>query len=121
MSYCIYCGVPYGDQRDHVIPASFLSFRRNFASGEIVPSCGECNNTLGSKVITSVKERAAYLVGRYELKYRKMLQLPEWENWELEEMSESFQKTIKRNQIEKEIIQERLLNLRLQAGFISLD
>ncbi len=121
MSYCTYCGSPYGDHRDHVIPISFTSFKRHYSVGEIVPACSQCNTTLGNKVITTVPERAKYLLGRYEEKYKKLLKQPEWEDWELEEMSDQFKALIKKTSIEKEIVQERLLNLSLQAGLISLE
>ena len=121
MSYCTYCGSPYGETRDHILPVSFTSFKRHYSVGEIVPACFECNNTLSNKILPTVQERSLYLLAKYETKYRKLINFPVWEDWELEEMSESFQKTINRSRVEQEIIKERLLNLRLQAGLENLD
>ena len=107
MACCTYCGAYDGNHRDHVIPVSYTSIKRNYSVGQIVPSCCECNSTLGDRMYVTVPERAAFLFNVYSVKYRTLLDMPTWTEDELSEMSINFQKQIKRRILQQTIIKER--------------
>lgn len=115
MQPCTYCGSFSNLQRDHVIPVSSTGVPRNYSLGELVPTCGECNALLGDKMFTTVPTRAAYLLGVYPRRYRKILALPEWDPEELEELSYGLRDVVERGLKEREYIKQRLENLEYVA------
>lgn len=113
MDSCSYCGSIYEIQRDHVIPNSFLRERRKFRGDWIIPACGECNNTLGDELIFNVPDRASYLLARYEKKYKKVINFPEWSDEELEDISNRMKLSILASLEYKAEIRTRLEHLKI--------
>ena len=103
---CIYCGVPW-EVEDHALPYSakdaFDPFTRY-----LVPACKECNVVLGSSIQHLLSTRITVAKERLRSRYLKLLQMPEWSQRELEEMSPEFQASILQNLELKNIILNRL-------------
>lgn len=93
MPNCTYCGAVDGNNRDHVIPAAFAQSVKHFST-ETVPACSECNTLLGSRMLTSVPTRAAYLLGVYERRYKKLINSPTWTEEELDDLGPSMRDNI---------------------------
>jgi|DEB0MinimDraft_6_1074348.scaffolds.fasta_scaffold198492_1 hypothetical protein len=87
---CYYCGEQQ-EVTDHVPPlvAATLSLDR-----WLIPSCKECNLILGTQVYYSLSERVEYLRARYPIRYKKLLNTPDWEPEELEEMGYNLRVSI---------------------------
>jgi hypothetical protein len=71
---CAYCG-DAADERDHPVARHYI--RRGTRT---VPACSECNHALGARPLFEVRERAEFLLGWYEFRWRSKLKLPEWED-----------------------------------------
>ena len=108
MSNCTYCGVQWGETRDHVTPVSFTHFSRTFDGTKTVPCCKECNALLGNRMFVSVPTRAAYLAGRLKEKNKKLLRIPDWSEEDLEEMSPRMAKSIKATIDERDMMKQRI-------------
>jgi hypothetical protein len=61
----------------------------------IVPACAECNGILGAQVFDSMAERRAFVQGRLRVKHAKLLSMPLWTDWELEELEGSLRRHVK--------------------------
>lgn len=78
---CTYCGaVSFG--QDHIIPYSYVGRsgkrRGSSDSGNKVPCCRECNIQLGSILIVTVVDRAAYLLRKKKVHSRYSIERLEW-------------------------------------------
>ena len=113
---CYYCGLP-GDQIEHVIPRvvlrslnDFPELKARFTRGRklIVPACRECNTLLGASLQKTLQERKAYLKERLRRRYKRLLAMPVWEEYELEEMGPHLRQNIEANIKKAELIRERL-------------
>lgn len=109
MFICTYCG-EHADCYDHTIP---IAYRQNTRKGfenrtYAVPSCTECNTTLGAAPFFTIKERADYILKKYLQKHKKIINHVEWSEEELEDMSNEFKRTIKATMKMKEVIKSRI-------------
>ena len=107
---CTYCGIA-ANSLDHIIPVSYnQTLRKNvkYSKENTVPSCTECNSSLSNIWLPTIPERAGCLLEKYNKKYKKLLNQPEWEDWEIEELGPGMKKVILTNKKKKEIIIERL-------------
>lgn len=110
MADCTYCGCLYGEDRDHIIPQAYTSTgKRDYKPGSTVPACSECNGTLGSKLYITVATRAAYLLGTFRPKWKKIMDVPYWDDEELEDMGPTM-----RSHIEFSIREARCCEMRLE-------
>ncbi|MCP3681645.1 MAG: HNH endonuclease [bacterium] len=102
---CLYCGLS-GDTIDHVPPVSRAATHKG--SFYEVPACRLCNSMLGAVDIPKINKRAEYLLEKYRARYEYILSMPDWQNWELEEMgpimTTEIQEDIKKKQGIKRII-----------------
>lgn len=81
---CIYCGSDSSLIKEHVIPASFFGYRSSDSDKQwIVTACETCNLLAGSFTCFSIPEKTAYILTRYKMKYRKLLETPHWSEEEL--------------------------------------
>ena len=110
---CSYCG-EYADTHDHVIPVSYKHVTRANETGnkEAIPCCSECNTTLGNVFLHTVSARAEYLLKRYKKRYKKVINTPDWDDDELQEMGESMRLSIIARLDMRGIIKERLSHLK---------
>lgn len=108
---CVYCG-NIADTRDHFIPRAFLKRIEDLGWANkdniIVPACRECNSTAGAKVFNTLNQKRNYIHERYKVKYKKVLEMPKWEEHELEEFGHSLRVRIKQSMLAKEEIKARL-------------
>lgn len=108
---CTYCGVT-AEARDHVIPASYDYTSRKrvrYGRDEVVPACKECNSKLSNKWLPSIAQRAQYIANALTRKYRVELAFPDWDDYDLEDMS-----TIMRKQILAKIKIRELTKARIE-------
>ena len=109
---CIYCGDDSQEMsRDHVVPVSYSSIKRNYEVGDMVPCCLECNSILGSVMLCAVEERAAFLLDKYLHKYKSVLRTPRWTDSELAELGHNMKSKVIANIHMKEYISNRLRHL----------
>jgi len=94
---CFYCG-ELGTSRDHIFAHSARinvgRGTRNFAGQETVNSCDECNNIMGNRHPYSILDRVAYLIERLDARYQLQVQVPEWDEEELEELGQNLRRMI---------------------------
>jgi len=110
MVECTYCGV-YANALDHIIPVSYDELSRKtakYSKENTVPACNECNSHLSNLWYPSISERAGYLIEKYNQKYNKLLNQPEWEDWEIEELGVNLKRRVLSNRKKKKLIEERL-------------
>ena len=113
MIECIYCGIP-ANALDHIIPVSYTDVSRKAAKynkNNTVPCCNECNTTLSDKWLPTISERASFILEKYNIKYKKLLNSPDWAEWEIEELRGNMKKIVLENKTKKLLLQERLEHL----------
>lgn len=117
MIECFYCGDTTREiTRDHVRPVSIDSAKRSHDAKDTVSCCRECNTTLSDNFITTVEERSAFLVDKYLVKYRSILNTPRWSEEELNELGPHMRSKVLANVSEKQYVVERLKRLNETAA-----
>jgi hypothetical protein len=107
---CFYCGF-YGNSKDHVPPVSYPDeFEEE--SRFLVRSCLLCNSLLANKMALTFLSRCDYLVIRYEKRFKKCLEMPEWSFEEINQLSGRLKRTVVLGMKKKKSIEEKLLYLR---------
>jgi predicted nucleic acid-binding Zn ribbon protein len=110
--YCVYCG-DFNQCRDHVIPVSVSHTFRTYNYEDTVDCCMECNKLAGDFSATCIEEKAAFLVKRYQKKYNSILELPKWDNKELDKLDGALRMQIKANENKKRLLTLKINNLEL--------
>jgi len=112
---CMYCGDKY-EVLDHVPPISFLdSYGENVLITEYnapfvkVPCCRECNEFLGALPLFSIKERKDFIHKTLTTTYKKILESPDWDLDEIEELSGRLKESILNQQQFKTFLKKRLI------------
>jgi len=117
---CYYCGLENPNTLDHTIPVSYYSSEPVRKKGRkashkdrvpLVDCCSECNTALSNKLFFDVRDRAGYLKEKYLKKYKKLLNSPNWDEEDLEDLGWSLRTTVKNSIRLKENIQNRLTSL----------
>jgi len=106
---CVYCG-DIANELDHVIPKSYAN-TQSYSKDKVIPCCKECNVNLGNVAYHTISGRASYLIPIYRKKYNKILKFPEWDEYDLEDMSKNMKKSIIFMQNKRELIKLRIKNL----------
>ena len=119
-SCCMYCSSCLDITRDHVVPKSW-SDNYSFDEKYVVPCCSECNGLLSNVPLHTVQDRAAFLYEKYQKRYKSIINAPDWTKKELSELSGRLKKQVSQKQKLKKIINEKLLNLRTQAGSVLIE
>ena len=92
---CAYCG-NMAQSEDHIPPLKWMyalgsdHFRKRKILCILVPACRECNSSLSDRKIFNLKDRCAYLLGRYSRKYRRFLRGQKWRQEELDELGRNL-------------------------------
>ena len=111
---CFYCGAP-ATTRDHVIPRSFAKRLEDFAivykRNVMVPACVECNSTAGNQVFITIREKRQFILGRYQIRYKKLLESPYWTKEELDELGPTLRSHVVRSSMEQDFIRARMRRL----------
>ena len=114
---CYYCG-RQATQVDHVIPQSML--RQLAMSTEpitmeiikhralTVHSCGECNTLLSNIYLESLQAKKKYLKTKLRKRYKKVLEMPRWDQDEVEELGYNLRTFVQGSIDQKELVLERL-------------
>lgn len=117
MPNCTYCGSWDGDTADHLVPCTNTAVARprgksfKASHGETVPACRECNGLLGTVQLFTVQQRAAFLLGAYQPRYKKLLKTPDWDADDLEDMGPSMKSLILQSHVAKAEVQRKLAHL----------
>ena len=106
---CIYCGRA-SDGWDHV-PSREYASRVPEAQRFLYPACGECNSSLSSRPLFSLKERLEFLHERYKKIYDNIISMPEWTQDEINELKGTLKKDIETKMKNKHQINQILRNL----------
>lgn len=112
---CVYCGESATD-RDHVIPRSISNFNPKTALTDktnTIPSCKQCNVSLGNRFIITISERAEFLIKLYTKKFKNLLSMPHHTKEDIKELEGNLKKMVKSQINKKKIILDRLNNLEL--------
>jgi hypothetical protein len=122
MPNCTYCGAWDGDNQDHIVPVSYNQNvsrvggrRKGVSYKNTVPCCKECNSLLSDRLYFSIPSRAAYLLGTYERRYKKLLSQPDWSNEEIEELGPSMRTSTIQSMKDKNEVRRQLEFLELVA------
>lgn len=87
---CVYCGQE-SSEWDHVPSMSYVDSLstedRNHAHLRKLPACHECNPWLNSLKLHTLRERRSYVKRKLRSKYRTWIEMPEWSETELLELS----------------------------------
>ena len=108
---CIYCGVE-SSTWDHVPPLHFVSRLGHECRDRfwlrLLPACPECNGLLGGILKTHVIERRSHVRRRLERKYARLLRIPDWDDTELNQLSQKLQFDIRSRLRAKAFIRQRI-------------
>lgn len=105
---CVYCGLP-AEGWDHVPPISWAAaVERERAPFLKIPACGECNSILVDRPIFEIGARCWEAKKGLRKKYRKVLEIPEWDAAELAEMRPSLARDIRAHLALARIVRGRL-------------
>jgi hypothetical protein len=117
-SKCTYCGAS-AECKEHVIPVAYLSIGRSYDPEKcwIVPACNSCNNLAGVFVAFSISEKAKYITKKFKLKYKRILNAPEWTEDEMNEMDYNLKTMIWGGLVAKRMAYERLKQLEITSNF----
>lgn len=117
---CFYCGEIAGTV-DHVVPRSMLRDLRVLGDAAVtaelihrnrvmeVDCCLECNSRLGPAYSVNLSERRALLKRLLRKKYRRLLDMPDWDDAEIGRMGETLQQVILGRLAKRDVIRRRLL------------
>jgi len=116
---CYYCGAR-ADTMDHVIPKVILeqvrlttdskmreAFLRNNRVTQ-VSSCLECNTLLSTSYFDSIGERKAALKKKLYRRYKKILEMPDWDDSDFKGMAVSLRNYILGRLLLRDFIRDRL-------------
>jgi hypothetical protein len=115
---CAYCG-DVAATVDHVFPisqAAALSsvltpteLRAKLRGGlSLVPACFDCNNRAGAKPFYTMASKRAYIQSKLRIKYRKLLDSPEWSEAELNELGFALRQSVRNDLLFKKRIRARI-------------
>ena len=109
---CTYCGRDAGTI-DHV-PSMLVSYLDKPETPHLkVPCCRMCNSLLGSRSLNTLDVRCRYLRERYEKKYKRDLEMPDWEDYEIAEMGPLAIINIKTSLKQRDAIEDVIYHLEL--------
>jgi hypothetical protein len=112
---CVYCG-DYYQCRDHVIPVSWTGLPRKYSSGDVVPSCNECNLFLSNRPIFNIPERADYLIAIYQRKRLHFFKFPKWSDKEVSDLGYNIRLSVERRAYLQKVYEAKIANLGLVAN-----
>lgn len=99
---CYYCGDD-AETKDHIIPISYYySGKREgrhltakYGKENLIDCCKECNSLASNKVFNNVEAKKEYIQDKIWNKYKKIINMPEWTDEELNELEGYLRKSIK--------------------------
>jgi len=73
-----------------------------------VPSCRECNGLAGASYQPTLTERKKYIKDKLRHRYRKIIEMPEWEEAEIEELGRALKTHVLVGIEQRKLILQRL-------------
>ena len=102
---CIYCGVP-ANVWDHVPPIVLASnYEGTFI---LVPACRECNGFLNRLNTMDLEGRRRHIIGRILARRKSVLNTPDWDENELDEIEGWVNEYIKSELKKKKCLMDRM-------------
>ena len=99
---CYYC---WDDATtiDHIVPVSYyyswkrksLHLTSTYWKNNLIDCCRECNSIAGNKVFDDIEEKKLYIQDRIRNKYKKLINMPNWTDDEINELTWTLKKEIK--------------------------
>lgn len=120
---CYYCNAP-ADTVDHVVPRSLIDAVTDSGDEALihailerrrrmtVASCRECNTLAGAIYDQTLADRKRRIADRFERRHRRQLEMPDWADTELMELSRDLRGYILNGLIERDYLRERLRHLK---------
>lgn len=110
---CFYCGCAATDL-DHCPPISLVAnVPTKLLHGlrfVLIPSCGKCNRTLGSKTLLTPRDRLSYLIGQQVLLCCEYIMTPGWGS-ESENLDGRLHEIVSACQVARRVEAERLRHM----------
>jgi hypothetical protein len=117
-NFCVYCG-DFNQCRDHVTPISVESVYREYNRATTVDCCNQCNALAGDRWASTIIEKAEYLLGRYTIRYSKLLREPDWCDEEIQELSGNLREKVRARENLRRLVRLKLENLQISAlGYV---
>jgi len=106
---CYYCG-DIADTKDHIPPllTVYQLGPENFKDLVVVRACRWCNTKLGSKMLTTSKERKACITEHLRKQLNKLG--PEWTEQELGELGPTLRQSIEDRRDVRDWLKRRIAN-----------
>lgn len=111
---CTYCGSP-SDSLDHVVPQSYTN-STSFSKDLVVPCCRECNTLLSNTFNHTISDRCYFLIPKYQKRYKRELNMPDWTEQELNEVSEDMANFVSSSLSFRDETKLRVENLKFVAN-----
>ena len=114
---CFYCGVP-AEEKDHSVPISYLDelkrlrdlgVKLDIPEQKMIDTCIECNRIAGGRFLGTPLQRKIYIKTEIRKKYKKLLDSPDWEDEDIEELDGRLQEYVVLYQEAKKLIKQRLI------------
>jgi len=102
LGLCAYCG-EYASDIEHVVP------RRTHLKTFTVPACHECNLIAGGTLFEDFEDKRNFIQKKLRIKYKKVLNMPEWDEEELRFMGKRMKDMIRGWQAARKIIIHRVV------------
>jgi hypothetical protein len=107
---CIYCNDIAGCRHHYKESVANSGRKRGYSKEDVLPTCKECNALLSSRN-PEYPDCCLFLYNEIKSRHKKILNQPDWDEDDLEEMSAKFKKNILASIKEREIQKKRLENL----------
>jgi hypothetical protein len=107
---CFYCN-DEAEGLDHTPPLAWIetystkTLRENKIPFALIPCCAECNRLLSDRRLLTAEERLEFLETKYQSLYTKVVA---WDEDEIAEMGQAFQKSIKNYSKRKDEIARKI-------------
>ena len=111
---CWYCG-EVADTRDHLVPHSVTNdVVRKWAGRDWVSCCVDCNGLMRSEFPFEIERRVGFLIDCFVRRHRLDRVEIEWDRDELMELRGSLRRYIRGKQVERSVLERRLVHMRLR-------
>lgn len=105
IAHCIYCG-EYWEVYDHVPPVAAWCINTNWAFK--YPACKDCNAILRAIPIKDIRIRRYIILKRLFSRYKRIIKMPNWEKYEINELKGFVKGFIKISKQKKDYILQRI-------------
>jgi len=109
LNECVYCG-QHATTIDH-IPA--LTKVQYYPESEkiAVRACSICNSILSNVGLIDISSRVRFLFSKYPIRFKKLLEMPPWDEEELSQLSGKLKLSVMRELKKKRMIENKMIFL----------